>query len=227
MVAWDSRQTREDWRSYRNAGLRWLAVSVVGLALVVGGVQLAVASSRALLTEGTATQGTVTAVGDGDVTFRYSADGETREQTLAVTSDRTYAVGDDVEVRYDPDDPEVARLVAEPRRIPLIGPAIVVLFLGAAFSAPVGLGVLLRARTWRRMLTRGSWQWARLQLPGRVVSLTVDGGEPVTGRLLAATRWRTKTLQALDGHELWMLADDRYILLTADGTNTLYGARRC
>jgi len=225
-VAWDSAPTRQAWRSYRNAGLRWLAVAAACLVLAIGGGQLALAQSRTLLTEGTATLGTVTAVEADRVSFRYDAEGESFELTLDIVSDRAYNPGEQVEVRYDRGDPATARLVDEPRRVPLIGPAVVAVFLVVLIAVPVGVGSVWRALVWRRALARHPWRLARLRIHGSAVSLTVPGEEPVTARLLSTTRWRTKTLLGLDGRELWMLADGRHVLLTADGTNTLYGARR-
>ncbi|MDQ3455907.1 MAG: DUF3592 domain-containing protein [Actinomycetota bacterium] len=224
-VAWDSPQTRQDWRSYRRAGLRWLAAAAACLVLAIGGGQLALAHSRTLLTEGSATRGTVTAVEVGRVSFRYDAQGQSFESTLDVVSDRVYRRGEEVGVRYDRGDPATARLVDEPRRVPLIGPAVVAVFLVALIAVPVGVGSVWRALVWRRALSRHPWRLARLRIHGSAVSLTVPGEEPVTARLLSTTRWRTKTLLGLDGRELWMLADGRHVLLTADGTNTLYGAR--
>lgn len=225
-AAWDSPQTRAAWRSYRKTGLRWLAVAAACLVLSIGGGQLALAHSRTLLTEGTATRGTVTAVEADSVSFRYHAGGEPFESTLDIVSERTYRPGEEVEVRYDRSDPATARLLDEPRRVPLIGPAVVALFLVALIAMPVGVGATWRAVRWRRALSRQPWRLARLRMHGSTVWLTVPGEEPVPARLLSTTRWRTKTLLGLDGHELWMLADGQHLLLTADGTNTLYGARR-
>lgn len=225
-VAWDSPQTRLAWRSYRNGGLRWFAVAAACLVLAVGGGQLALAQSRTLLNEGDATRGTVTATGPASVSFRYDAEGESFELTLDVVSERVYRPGEEVEVRYDPDDPATARLRDEPRPVPLIGPAVVGLVLVALVALPVGAGALLRALAWRRALLREPWRLARMRMSGGTVSLTVPGEEPLDARLLSTTRWRTKTLLGLDGHEVWMLASGTTVLLTADGTDTLYGARR-
>lgn len=225
-TAWDSAGTRAAWRSYALAGLRWLVAAAVCVGLAVGGIQLALAGSRALLAEGTATRGTVVEADADSVTFRYDADGESFEQTLTVVSGRTYAAGEEVDVRHDRDDPETARLLDEPRRVPLIGPAVVVLFLVAVGAAPVGAGVLLRALSWRRSLQRRPWELARLRMHGRAVYVTRPGEEPVGARLLATTRWRTKTLLALDGQELPVVFDGHTLLLTADGTDTVFGARR-
>lgn len=226
MTAWDDEATRRAWRAYRGAGLRWLGGALVCLVLLVGGVAFALSGSAALLRDGVATTGTVTAADVEDVTFAYDADGEPRSETLQIVSGRDYDVGDEVEVRYDAGDPSVARLVGEPRRIPGLGAAVVVLALVAFGGAVLGAGALLRAARWRRALARSSWQLARLRMRGIDVALTPVGGEPRLGRLRSTSRWRTKTLLDLDGHELWTLVDGREILLRVDGLDTLFGAHQ-
>jgi hypothetical protein len=45
--------------------------------------------------------------------------------------------------------------------------------------------------------------------------------------MLSTTRWRTKAVLGMDGEELWMLpVGTRDLVVTADGTGTLYGLRR-
>lgn len=227
-VAWDYQQSRRAWRSYRAAGLRWLVAGVTCAALVAGIGQLVLSRSQKLLAEGAATTATVASTDAQTVTFTYDAGGEAYTETLDVVSGREYVVGERVEVRYDRDDPAVARLLDEPHRIPGLGAALAVLSLVGAGAVPVGAGVLLRARAWGRAMRREAWTLARLRMRGSDVLLQPgDNGAAVTARMLPTTYWRRKTVQGMDGQELWMLrVGARDLVLTADGTGTLYGLRR-
>ncbi|MBA3524358.1 MAG: hypothetical protein H0T85_07375, partial [Geodermatophilaceae bacterium] len=193
---------------------------------LLGGVALALSGSAALLRDGVATTGTVTALDVEGVTFSFDAEGERRTETLEIVSGTDYALGDPVEVRYDADDPGVARLVDEPRRIAGLGPAVVVLGLAAFGAAVLGAGAVTRALRWRRALSRAPWLLARLRMKGIDVALTPSGADPILGRLRSTSRWRTKTLLDLDGHELWLVVDGRELVLRVDGLDTLFGARR-
>ncbi len=227
-MAWDDQQSRDAWGSYRAAGLRWLAAGVICAGLVVVGGQVVLASSRSLLAEGAATEATVVAADAQAVTFDYDAAGRAFTETLDIVSGRQYVVGEKVEVRYDRDDPGTARLLDEPRRTPGVGPALVVLSIGAAGSIPIGIGVLLRAWAWGRAMRREPWTLARIRVRGTDVALLPSAGDDtVRARMLSTTHWRRKTLQGIDGQELWMLpVGARDVVLTADGTGTIYGLRR-
>lgn len=226
-VAWDYPQSRLAWRSYRTAGLRWLAAGVMSAVLVVGVAQFVLAQSQRLLAEGAATNGTVVSAQADTVTFDYAAGGRSYTETLGVVSGRSYAAGEAVEVRYDRGDPGTARLLDEPRRLPGVGPAVVVLGIVAVGALPIGLGVLVRARAWGRAMRREPWIPARLRIRGADVVLIPTGGEEVHARVMSTTRWRTKTVRGMDGQELWMLpAGARDLVMTADGTGTIYGLRR-
>ncbi|MBA3523347.1 MAG: hypothetical protein H0T85_02095, partial [Geodermatophilaceae bacterium] len=74
-TAWDDDATRRAWRGYLRAGLRWLAVATGCIALLLGGVALALSGSAALLRDGVATTGTVTALDVEGVTFSFDAEG--------------------------------------------------------------------------------------------------------------------------------------------------------
>ncbi|MEJ7702488.1 MAG: hypothetical protein WKF47_01865 [Geodermatophilaceae bacterium] len=147
---------------------------------------------------------------------------------MDVVSGREYAVGEQLEVRYDRGDPDTARLLDEPHRIPGAGPALVALGLVAMGAIPIGLGVLVRARAWGRAMRREPWTLARIRSRGAHVLLQPsDGGAAVNARMLSTNRWRTKAVHGMDGEELWMLpVGARDLVLTADGTGTLYGIRR-
>lgn len=227
-VAWDYPQSRQAWRSYRTSGLRWLAAGVLCVVLVVGIGQVVLARSRTLLAEGAPTTGTVQAVDEQSVTFEYDAGGQRYTETLDVVSGREYAAGEQVEVRFDRADPGTARLIDEPHRIPGVGPALAGLSLVVLFTVPIGVVVLLRARAWGRAMRREPWTLARLRIRGTDLVLRPGGtGEEVRARIRPTSRWRTKTLQGMDGQELWMLpAGERDLVLTADGTGTVYGLRR-
>lgn len=227
-VAWDYEQSRQAWRSYCGGGLRWLAVGVACGVLVVVFAQLVLARSQSLLDEGAATTATIQSADSQTVTFSYDADGQTYTETLDVVSGREYVAGEQVEVRYDRADPGTSRLLDEPHRIPGIGPAIVVLSVAAMAAVPIGLGVLLRARTWGRAMRREPWTLVRLRVRGAdLVLLPSDSGPAVNAKMRATSRWRTKTVQGMDGQEVWMLpAGTRDVVLTADGTGTVYGLRR-
>ncbi|MGI8694555.1 MAG: DUF3592 domain-containing protein [Geodermatophilaceae bacterium] len=227
-VAWDYEQSRQAWSSYRSGGLRWLAVGVACAVLVVVAAQLVLARSQNLLDEGAATTATIQSADTQTVTFSYDADGQTYTGTLDVVSGRDYAVGEQVEVRYDRADPSTARLLDEPHRIPGIGPALVVLSMVAMGAVPIGIGVLFRAGAWGRAMRREPWTSARLRVRGAdLVLLPSDSGPAVNAKMRATSRWRTKTVQGMDGQELWILpAGARNLVLTADGTDTVYGLRR-
>lgn len=225
-VAWDAPETRRAWRSYRSGALRWLAAAAACIVVGLLAAQFAVSSARSLLTQGAPTEGTVTAADPTSVTFEYDAGGSSFEATLTIVSGRTYEVGQAVEVRYDRDDPMVARLLDEPRRLPYIGPIVIGLFLLAAFALPVGVGGLLRARRWRRALAAAPWDWARLRIDGLAIALTAVAVPPVHGRLLTTSRWRVSALRNLDDNEVRWLASGSDVLIAVDGIDTLYGARR-
>lgn len=227
-VAWDYETSRQAWRSYRTAGLRWLGAGLICAVLVVAVAQFLVARSQSLLEKGAATTGTVRSADAQTVTFDYDAGGESFTGTLDVVSGREYAAGEEVEVRYDREDPGTARLLEEPHRLRGVGLALVVLSLVTAGAVPIGIGVLLRARAWGGAMRHEPWTLARLRMRGaRVVLLPSDSGVAVHARMLSTTRWRTKAVLGMDGEELWMLpVGTRDLVVTADGTGTLYGLRR-
>lgn len=239
-VAWDYQESQRAWRSYRAGGLRWLAAAVSCAVLVIGGAQLVLARSQQLLDEGAATTATVRSADAQSVTFDYDAGGRSYTETLDVVSGRQYATGEQMEVRYHRADPATVRLLDEPRRIPGVGPALVVLTLVGVAAAPTGIGVTLRALAWRRAMRREPWSLARLRVRGAdlVLQPSDSAGDSASGsgsgsgrviraRMLATSRWRTKAVQAMDGRELWILpVGTRTLVLTADGAGTLYGLRR-
>lgn len=227
-VAWDYEQSRRAWRAYRSAGLRWLAVGVVCAVLVVGIAQLVLTRSQRLLEEGAPTTATVSAADAESVTFSYDAGGQEFSGTLDVVSGRDYEIGEELEVRYDRADPGTARLLAEPRRIRGVGPALAVLTLLAVGAVPIGAGVLLRARAWGRAMRREPWTPARLRVRGVDIALLPSYGvAPLGARMLSTTHWRRKAVQNMDGQELRMLpVGARDLVLTADGADTLFGLRR-
>lgn len=226
-VAWDHDASRRSWHSYRNAGLQWVVAGLCCLLLVIVGGYVVVARSHALLAEGVPTVGTVRSASSEEVSVEYDADGQTYAKTLDIVSGRRYQPGEPVEVRYDATDPSSGRLVDEPDRLPGVGVVFAILALLALSATPIGLGVLWRARSWRSAMRVSPWTPARLRVRGRDIVLTPSLDEPIPARLLSTTRWRTKTVLQLDGQELWLLpVGSRDLLITADGTNTVYGLRR-
>ncbi|CAN5362015.1 hypothetical protein BH20ACT5_BH20ACT5_06620 [soil metagenome] len=117
--------------------------------------------------------------------------------------------------------------VAEPAPIPGAGTALVLLtFLGMGL-VPIGAGALLRARRWGAALQREPWTAARLRVQGANLLFQPSLDEPVPARLLSTNRWRVKTVLALDGLEVWLApVGPREVVFIADGTETVYGARR-
>lgn len=121
-----------------------------------------------------------------------------------------------------------AQLPEEPARIPGAGPVLVLLALLALGLIPIGIGALVRARRWGTALQQEPWTAAWLRIQGTDLVLRPALGEEFRARLMSTNRWRVKTVLSLDGLELWMLpVGPREILLTADGTDSVYGARRC
>lgn len=113
-------------------------------------------------------------------------------------------------------------------RIPGAGPVLVLLALLALGLIPIGIGALVRARRWGAALQREPWTAAWLHIQGTELVLRPALLEEFRARLMSTNRWRVKTVVSLDGLELWMLpVGPREILLTADGTDSVYGARRC
>jgi hypothetical protein len=97
-----------------------------------------------------------------------------------------------------------------------------------------GGGALLRTLRWRRALAATPWQSGRLRIAGPAIIAFEPAGfdeldpddEPVQLRLLSTAVWRTRAVQGLDGGEVRAapIGGGQWVL-TADGLDTLYGAR--
>lgn len=120
------------------------------------------------------------------------------------------------------------------RRLPGVGLVVVVLVVGGAAATVAGGGALLRARRWRRALAGAAWLTGRLRIAGpALLAFEPDGydeldpdDEPVRLRLMSTAVWRTRAAQQLDGGEVRMApVGEREWVFTADGLQTLYGAR--
>jgi hypothetical protein len=120
------------------------------------------------------------------------------------------------------------------RRIPGAGLVVVVLVVGGTAAAVVGAGALLRVRRWRHGLDPGRWVRGVLRIAGpAVISFEPEGydeldplHEPVRLRLMSTSVWRTRAVQRLHDAEIRAArVGDREWVLTADGLETLYGAR--
>jgi hypothetical protein len=93
----------------------------------------------------------------------------------------------------------------------------------------------VRVRRWRRALAGTSWLTGRLRIAGpAVLAFEPDGfdeldpdDEPVRLRLMSTAVWRTRAVQQLDGGEVRVApVGEREWVLTAEGLETLYGARQ-
>jgi hypothetical protein len=120
-------------------------------------------------------------------------------------------------------------------RIPGLGLLVVVLVLLGTAAVIAGTGALLRTRRWRRALATTPWQTGRLRIAGPAVIAFEPAGydeldptpEPVRLKLLSTAVWRTRAVQGLDGAEVLAApVGGRQWVLTADGLNTVVGARR-
>lgn len=120
------------------------------------------------------------------------------------------------------------------RRLPLVGPAVLVLVLVGAVGVVAGTGALLRSHRWRRALAVTQWQSGRLRIAGPAAIAfepvgydELDPGQdPVLLKLLSTTIWRTRMVQGLDGGDVLAAPVGRgQWVLTADGLGTAVGAR--
>ncbi|MFD2091751.1 hypothetical protein [Blastococcus deserti] len=125
-------------------------------------------------------------------------------------------------------------LAGSGRRVPLLGIVVVVLVLLGAAGVVAGAGALLRTYRWRRALAGTPWRRGRLRIAGpAVIAFEPEGfdeldpdQEPVRLQLLSTAVWRTRTVQGLNGAEVWAapVGGPQWVL-TADGLPTLFGAR--
>ncbi|MGY1812901.1 hypothetical protein [Blastococcus sp. SYSU D00820] len=120
------------------------------------------------------------------------------------------------------------------RRVPLAGTVVAVLVLGGLVAAGAGLGALVRSRRWERALAGTAWQTGVLRVAGPALLTFVPEGtdewDPddatVRLQLQSTTLWRTRAVQQLDGAEVRAApVGGRSWVLTAEGSETLYGAR--
>jgi hypothetical protein len=120
------------------------------------------------------------------------------------------------------------------RRLPGAGLVVVVLVVGGAAAAVAGSGALVRVRRWRRALAHRGWVRGVLRIAGpAVIAFEPEGydelnpdDEPVRLRLMSTSVWRTRAVQQFDGGEVRAaLVGEREWVLTADGVETVYGAR--
>lgn len=128
-----------------------------------------------------------------------------------------------------------AVVVAESgRRLPGVGLVVVVLVVGGVAAAVAGTGALLRVRRWRTGLARGGWVRGVLRIAGpAVIAFEPEGydewdpdDEPVRLRLMSTSVWRTREVQRLQDAEIRAArVAEREWVLTAEGLETVYGAR--
>jgi hypothetical protein len=120
------------------------------------------------------------------------------------------------------------------RRLPGVGLLVVVLIVGGLAATVAGTGALLRARRWRHGLTADAWVRGVLRIAGPAILAFEPEGfdeldpldEPVRLRLMSTSVWRTRTVQRLNDAEIRAArVGDHEWVLTADGLETLFGAR--
>ena len=119
------------------------------------------------------------------------------------------------------------------RQIPGLGTVVVVLVTGGTAAVVAGAGALLRARRWRRGLSTTPWQLGRLRIAGPAIIAFEPFGfdeladEPVRLRLLSTAVWRTRAVQRMNDAEVRAapIGGNEWVL-TADGLDTVIGARR-
>lgn len=126
-------------------------------------------------------------------------------------------------------------LVGEGQRIPGAGLAVIALVAGGLAAAGAGAGALLRTTRWRRALAGTDWQDGRLRIAGPAALAFEPAGydeldpdaEPVLLRMLSTAVWRTRAVQRLDGAQVRAapVGGGQWVL-TADGLDTVIGARR-
>ncbi len=128
----------------------------------------------------------------------------------------------------------VAIAEASGGRVPGAGLLVVVLVVLGTAAGVAGTGALLRVRRWRRALGGRTWIRGVLRIAGpAVLSFEPEGydeldpdDEPVRLQLMSTAVWRTRAVQQLDGGEVWAApVGAREWVLTADGVETVYGAR--
>jgi hypothetical protein len=116
--------------------------------------------------------------------------------------------------------------------VPLPALVVLVLVVGGATAAVIGVGALARSVRWRAAVQRGEWRPGRLRLAGPVVaSFEPDGYDELDPdarllplRLLTTLVWRARAVERLDGAAVRVAPAGRgQWLLTGDGV--VFGAR--
>lgn len=217
--AWEHEPTRDAVRRYRRSGRLWL---VAGMALFVAAVVIASRSqdrSEQLEQTGDRTVGVVVDVhrgnrlSEGSIDVRFEAHGAVHVKQINLNSDSPlYAIGDEVEVIYDPTNLSNIRTTEEENDSGWSVFAFVIGFVGGLLAMPVGWTIGRRARRWKRMFEQQPWRQVHSkykQIPaGRSIQPLLqlrEGAKTVVGGVTSSVRWR---LRALQGHtELWMVGD--------------------
>ncbi len=116
---------------------------------------------------------------------------------------------------------------------PGLGVFIVAAVLLGLLGLVTGMGGLLRAQRFRRILQRAPWRPAELRVAGAHLRLVFAPGhgagddtdeKAVDARLLTTSRWRVRTVVAYrDSRVLVCPAKDGSYVLTADGMLNVYG----
>lgn len=107
---------------------------------------------------------------------------------------------------------------------PGLGPFILVGVLLGVIGLGTGGGGLLRARNFRHALQRAPWRRAELRVAGAHLRLVFSEQETRDVRLMATSRWRVREVVGhRDSAVLVCERGDSPYILTAEGTNNLYG----
>jgi len=226
-VALDDPLTRSSLERYRRRG-RWITVAG-GALLIAFFVVVSIQAHHAkwLLQHGARAQGRITSVaqnarGGGSFAVEYPVGGRLRHGTIALTeSSPFYAAGEAVTVIYDTGHPGDIRTPVEKNE-----PGSTVLPLMLALIAGLillvgGVGTLVRARSWRRLLSASPWRAyrarylarvtrGRLRSLGRgleVVSVDAPSAAPAVLRLSSTWRWRSERMARHDGETIWLAGD--------------------
>jgi hypothetical protein len=211
---------------------RWCGrlIALVGAALFIAFFVFVTIQSQHpkwLLAHGARVPGRITDVyrsvhGSGSFGVRYVADDRAWQGTVVLTeTSGYYAPGETTTVIYDPNHPSDIRTPQEKNEpnstvLPLTLALVsgLILLLG-------GVGTLVRARAWRRLLATSPWRAYRVRYLARVVrgrfqplspGLEVEpvdspSSSPVLLRLASTWRGRTDRMSRHDGETIWLAGD--------------------
>ena len=236
-AALDAPATRRCMRRRRMGGAAIVPVvaALVGLAVLLWRMDRDGVAADAGEVHVTAVIEAVEASGSGEhsagtMTLSFAdAAGVDHQRVVAVTDVRLLRVGQDVDVAYDPDDPDDVAVVSDPAPIPWFVPA-----LGALVLACVGVDVAVRLRRTTAVLATNPWvevtskvlQIPLLAGPSNVVTMIELHGAPDDGVVLAtAAGVRARPMADL-APRTWVAGDGHRFYLAAPGGAPVVRAKR-